>query len=904
MNLKQFLIPATILACSLQAVAQNVGIGTTSPTNKLSVSGRVDIRDSLAIGIDVPGSVLHLQSSNLSNVPRADIILSRFWISGADNRASAIFHYNNPTTNSDNLAFGVSGNGGSISRPNSFGQIKMMIQANGTIGMGTITPHTSAALEITSGNKGLLIPRLSTADRNAIASPATGLQIFNLDDQCTDWYDGANWIKNCGVKVLGPAIDPGHPTPNSWVQKANFGGGSRYGAVGFSIGGKGYVGTGNSGGSDKKDFWEYDAATNVWTQKANFGGTARVLAVGFSIGAKGYIGTGSSIEGRKNDFWAYNPDSNAWTPKANFGGAARYWAVGFSTDSKGYIGTGTNDLSPLNDFWEYDPSLDTFKRKADFGGGQRMLATGFSNGNKGFIGMGFGGVFGNGTLKKDFWQYDPGSDTWTRKADFGGTGRLNATSFTVAGKSYVGTGYDSVTYHNDFWEYDRANNTWTQKANFGGNGRRYATGFSVGNKGYITGGSEISAGIKSDCWEYLDNNHTGTAFSSTLVLPAGSSVSDGAWTLANGHLYNSNSGNVGIGVTNPYAKLEVSGTTKTTSLLTTDLQATNLKTTELQTTNVKANDMLTTALQTSYFQMTAGAANGYILKSGANGDASWVNSQSLPLLELDPKVGSLSTNRIPRWNGSALADGILYDNGTNIGIGTNTPTLGKLVISSGALTAVRLETSANANALSISGTGALSVDSVGIAGGRFLVKDNGYVGIGATNPNERVQVAGKIAAEGFRTRSGINGPYGSNYFNFDWTGSQFRTWVDGINQGVTSDRRLKDRINTLQNTALDRVMNLRPVDFYYKNVEGTIFTGSPVQQEGFIADELQAVIPSAVNGDKDGLTADGRLQPQTVNVVPIVSVLTKAVQEQQKLIAALQNQNADLLKRLEAVEKK
>ena len=34
--------------------------------------------------------------------------------------------------------------------------------------------------------------------------------------------------------------------------------------------------------SVKKDFWEYDPATNAWTQKANFGGTGRANAAGFS----------------------------------------------------------------------------------------------------------------------------------------------------------------------------------------------------------------------------------------------------------------------------------------------------------------------------------------------------------------------------------------------------------------------------------------------------------------------------------------------------------------------------------------------------------------------------------------------------------------------------------------------
>jgi hypothetical protein len=97
-------------------------------------------------------------------------------------------------------------------------------------------------------------------------------------------------------------------------------------------------------------------------------------------------------------------------------------------------------------------------------------------------------------------------------------------------------------------------------------------------------------------------------------------------------------------------------------------------------------------------------------------------------------------------------------------------------------------------------------------------------------------------------------------------------------------------------------MALRPVDFYYKKVEGTIFTGSNVEQEGFIADELQAVIPSAVTGQKEALTKDGKIQPQTVNVTPIISVLTKAVQEQQAIIDALRTENSTLRSDMDALK--
>ena len=52
------------------------------------------------------------------------------------------------------------------------------------VGIGTAIPHASAALEIsstTTPKKGLLIPRMSQAERDAIAAPATGLLIFQTD---------------------------------------------------------------------------------------------------------------------------------------------------------------------------------------------------------------------------------------------------------------------------------------------------------------------------------------------------------------------------------------------------------------------------------------------------------------------------------------------------------------------------------------------------------------------------------------------------------------------------------------------------------------------------------------------------------------------------------------------------
>src|SRR5687767_4741235 len=82
----------------------------------------------------------------------------------------------------------------------------------------------------------------------------------------------------------------------------------------------------------------------VWTQKASLPGTARAGAAGFSIGTKGYIGTGYSIISFTsyyyNDFWEWDQAGNVWTQKASFPGAARVSASSFSINNKGYIGIG------------------------------------------------------------------------------------------------------------------------------------------------------------------------------------------------------------------------------------------------------------------------------------------------------------------------------------------------------------------------------------------------------------------------------------------------------------------------------------------------------------------------------------------------------------------------------------
>jgi hypothetical protein len=70
------------------------------------------------------------------------------------------------------------------------------------IGIGsTNPPHPSAALDVNSTNKGMLVPRLTETQKVAIAAPAQGLLIYNTTSNSFQYYNGSIWINitNSGI---------------------------------------------------------------------------------------------------------------------------------------------------------------------------------------------------------------------------------------------------------------------------------------------------------------------------------------------------------------------------------------------------------------------------------------------------------------------------------------------------------------------------------------------------------------------------------------------------------------------------------------------------------------------------------------------------------------------------------
>lgn len=320
-----------------------------------------------------------------------------------------------------------------------------------------------------------------------------------------------NWIKAMVIILAVPLFlsckgKEDEVLVGNWVELSVFDGLPRAYAVGFSIGNKGYIGTGHDGDKWHTDFWEYDPVRNSWTQKAEFPGVARGMAIGFSTSTKGYVGTGWDGKNRLKDFYEYDPASNSWERKADFAGSDRRMAVAMSINNKGYVGTG-DSVYYFKDFWEYDPGSDQWTKKSSIGGNKRREASCFVIGNKGYV---TGGI-DNGVYLTDLWEYDPSSDTWTKKraitnasneayddnyTTIKGTGKVG---FAINGKGYLATG--GQTTGTDVWEYDPQTDLWKPKTSFEGTARSNAVGFVIGNRAYLTTGKS-SGYYFDDLWAF------------------------------------------------------------------------------------------------------------------------------------------------------------------------------------------------------------------------------------------------------------------------------------------------------------------------------------------------------------------------------------------------------------------
>jgi hypothetical protein len=93
--------------------------------------------------------------------------------------------------NSSNDFFGIYNNSNTDSATIGY---KLIVTKQGTAALGTITPNASARLQVDSTTQGFLPPRMTAAQRAAIASPATGLMVYQTDGtEGVYVYSGGAW---------------------------------------------------------------------------------------------------------------------------------------------------------------------------------------------------------------------------------------------------------------------------------------------------------------------------------------------------------------------------------------------------------------------------------------------------------------------------------------------------------------------------------------------------------------------------------------------------------------------------------------------------------------------------------------------------------------------------------------
>ena len=177
---------------------------------------------------------------------------------------------------------------------------------------------------------------------------------------------------------------------------------------------------------------------------------------------------------------------------------------------------------------------------------------------------------------------------------------------------------------------------------------------------------------------------------------------------------------------------------------------------------------------------------------------------------------------------------------------------------------------------------------------RMTILPSGNIGIGTTTPSSKLTVNdGNIGVQSAGVTKGYlwwddgNSKFGvgpgssNNSFmfnpststvNFNGASCNGTTWANA------SDYRLKRDIQPMSKYGLSTVMRLKPVTYFYKADK----TNHP--EVGFIAQEVQKIVPEVVSGTEGDITKGETLGLSYGNLVP---VLTKAIQEQQASIETL-----------------
>jgi len=185
------------------------------------------------------------------------------------------------------------------------------------------------------------------------------------------------------------------------------------------------------------------------------------------------------------------------------------------------------------------------------------------------------------------------------------------------------------------------------------------------------------------------------------------------------------------------------------------------------------------------------------------------------------------------------------------------------------------------------------------------------VGVYTSSPDYTFEVEHVTGIPGATSGNGLtiknkSGGADNHWTFYNWSSGNLSLYKAGDLKGTfsaadgiyspASDRRLKTNITPIEENILEKVKQLKPARYHFKDhAEGE-------RQYGLIAQEVQQVFPEltpviesvADGGEKDTLG---------MSYMELVPILVKAIQEQQTDLEALRRDNAEIVKRFEALEK-
>jgi Chaperone of endosialidase/Head domain of trimeric autotransporter adhesin len=755
------------------------------------------------------------------------------------------------------------------------------------VGVGTNTPDASAQLDISSTGKGLLIPRVTTTQMKAIASPAKGLMVFNTTDSSLFIKRDTGWTKIVagladnfwGIKN-GNLYNSNNGNVGIGVDTAKAGlhiiknGGII--AKGDTLSDNSYVLTETGPGA--KLIWHPKKAAFIAGRLDNFGDVPYrwdedsigfgAMNLGYANKVKGQYsfatGIGNVVSGGGFGSIAMGHNSLADSNECV--------AIGFGAEARQRqamaIGTGVvaNGRSSF--------ATGYFSYAGGFGstvGGYGNNATGdysFSTGYVNYSGAPNSFTSGYNNSIFDFSSPDGGAKA---AAAFGWANSLRGAFSFAAGtfNTIDSAGYNSlaVGYGN------RTGNNET---------------VALGNSNYAVGKGSIAMGTGNTTYgDYsiaLGQNAIITAAGiSSMALGKGAQAACTGCIVMGSPLNNET--NVGIGTNNPsHARLEVNNVIgNTVGIFGADRMGIAL---------VADNP----AVGFNYFYNNGAKT----IKAGYAAEIEMTPQGDLFFVNFNNNQSATDFGTI-----TGAANRMVIKQDGNIGMGgpgSTNPSATLDVRKNGTTTLVNLKGTDNFSHFMF-GPNEDTYIRAGKNGSSVLINDipNGKTGVGTSSPltTLHLKMLYSVNPDGLMLERDVNNKwitgvdFANDYSFYIYNGSTYpyKGYIDHVSgtYNSLSDKTLKKDIESLNsNSGLSLLMQLNPVRYHFQSSDRKQY------DYGFISQEVEKLAPDFVT-EKDGIKMLGYN-----NFIPVA---IKSIQEQQVQIETLQKENNDLKVRLERLEK-